>query len=127
MKMSEVKEYVLPSYRDEGKQKWDDAVSVNVGDSYALRYAVAWATVMEEQILEGKQLVDIAKQVSHDVDDEGITGFMYDCAVGILAVAWGYGEHLRRWHNIDTQIGMEGERANNDGSVLNPALLVIGE
>ncbi len=134
MKMSEVTELVLPSYWDEGRQKWDDTVFANAdengGDEYGnaiMRYAVAWATTIEEQILEGKQLRDIAKQTSRDVDDEGITGFMYGCVISILAFAWGYGEELRRWHNLDTQIGIEGERANNDGAVLNPALLVIGE
>jgi len=32
---------------------------------------------------------------------------------------------LRKWHNIKTQIGNEGEKANASGGVLNPALLNI--
>jgi hypothetical protein len=35
-------------------------------------------------------------------------------------------EELRRWHNLRTQIGDEGEKANEDGGVLNPALLRVG-
>lgn len=57
---------------------------------------------------------------------EGITGFMYGCAVSALAHFWAHGEALRRWHNLDTQIGTEGEKANESGGVLNPALLNIG-
>ena len=34
-------------------------------------------------------------------------------------------ERLRKWHNIDTQLGTEGEEANTGNGVLNPALLSI--
>jgi len=51
---------------------------------------------------------------------------MYGCAVVILSKCWEHGEALRRWHNKDTQIGDEGDRANESGGVLNPALLSIG-
>ena len=61
------------------------------------------------------------------VDDDGITVYMYGCAVSVLAKAWKHGEALRRWHNKETQIGTEGDRANESGGVLNPALLTIGE
>jgi len=33
---------------------------------------------------------------------------------------------LRRWHNKENQIGTEGDKANESGGVLNPALLSIG-
>lgn len=51
---------------------------------------------------------------------------MYGCAVGMLAKAWKHGEDLRRWHNLKTQLANEGEKANEQGGVLNPALLRIG-
>jgi hypothetical protein len=51
---------------------------------------------------------------------------MYGCAVSILAKCWQHGDQLRRWHNLKTQIRDEGERANESGGVLNPALLNIG-
>jgi hypothetical protein len=70
-------------------------------------------------------MVEHASACSQAADDEGITGFMYGCAVGCLARAWVYGEALRRWHNKDTQIGTEGDKANASGGVLNPALLNI--
>ena len=44
----------------------------------------------------------------------------------MLAQCWVHGEALRRWHNRDTQIGTEGDKANESGGVLNPALLTIG-
>jgi len=34
---------------------------------------------------------------------------MYGAAVAILSKVWKHGEELRRWHNLKTQIGDEGE------------------
>jgi hypothetical protein len=90
-------------------------------------YAKAWAELMEKEIEEGKPLTAIAKDTSHEADTEGITGFMYGCAVSTLAACWIYGEDLRLWHNLDTQIGDEGERANQSGGILNPAVLNISK
>jgi len=95
--------------------------------SGVIRYARRWAEMMEEEIEKGKILTDIAKECSHKSDDEGITGFMYGCAVQILSQTWIYGEDLRRWHNLDSQIGHEGERANETGGCLNPAILTNKE
>lgn len=110
------------------KKLWDETVAKNQ-DSYgggAIRYTEAWADLMEKLMAEGAELSDIAEKASHDADTEGITGFMYGCAVGILAQVWEHGEELRRWHNLDSQIGTEGEKANESGGTLNPALLNIG-
>lgn len=108
---------------------WDANVKANKNDGYGaccLRYAARWANLMEKRIAAGEQLTDIAEKCSHEADVEGITGFMYGCAVGSLARAWVHGEALRRWHNKETQIGTEGDRANETGGVLNPAILNIG-
>jgi hypothetical protein len=91
------------------------------------RYAEKWAELMEEEIKKGNKVMDIAKEKSHEADTEGITGFMYGCAVGILSTFWVHGESLRQWHNLDTQIGNEGEQANKSGGVLNPAIITIGK
>jgi hypothetical protein len=91
-----------------------------------VRYAETWADMMEIYIDGGEKLEDIADKTSHDADTEGITGFMYGAAVSILSQCWLHGEALRKWHNLKTQIGNEGERANESGGVLNPALLNIG-
>ncbi len=113
--------------KPEMQADWEEGLKNNQ-DPYGHRcytYAADWAHLMELHMSEGATLAECAKQTSHDADTDGITGFMYGCAVSILAACWEHGEALRRWHNVDTQIGDEGERANADGSVLNPALLCV--
>lgn len=122
---------------------WEMAKAANT-DAYGaacINYAERWANLMEVQINKAplvgtndtfdaaveRTIKAHAKQTSHDADTEGITGFMYGAAVSILSLTWKHGEALRRWHNLDTQLGTEGERANESGGVLNPALLNIGE
>ncbi len=73
----------------------------------------------------GRKLEDVAEATSREADTNGITGFMYGAAVSTLAQVWEHGEQLRRWHNLATQIGTEGEEANERGGTLNPALLNI--
>lgn len=90
-------------------------------------YAERWADMMEARMKQGEKLADIAKDTSHEANVEGITGFMYGCAVLILSQVWAHGEELRQWHNLDTQVKDEGEKANASGGVLNPACLVIEE
>lgn len=112
---------------DEKATLWKEGVAKNQ-DPYGnavYRFASEWATRMESELAKGKTLPDIARKCSSEADDECITGYMYGCAVEILAYAWKYGEELRKWHNLETQIGTEGEEANKKGTVLNPALLNI--
>ena len=90
-------------------------------------FARRWAETMEKRLDAGEKLEDIAEPTSHEADTEGITGFMYGCAVSVLSACWEHGEDLRRWHNIDTQIGSEGEKANESGGCLNPAILSVGK
>ena len=89
-------------------------------------YSESWANLMEQKMASGAKITDIAKDASHEADTDGITGFMYGCAVKGLAHFWEHGEELRRWHNLDTQIKDEGVKANESGGVLNPAILNIG-
>lgn len=107
---------------------WNKTVDANKDGGYGeaiIRYAEKWAKLMQCEIANGKSIKECADETSHLADDEGITGFMYGCAVSILAECWKHGEELRRWHNSKTQIGTEGDRANENGSVLNPACLSI--
>lgn len=90
-----------------------------------LVYAERWARLMQLEMAGGKSLEEVAEATSRESDLEGITGFMYGCAVSMLAHCWKHGERLRRWHNLKIQIGNEGEKANQSGGVLNPALLNI--
>lgn len=110
--------------------KWDEGVRVN-DDPYGgavYAYARAWADAMEGEMAAGSTIGDCADRTSHEVDRRpgfGITGFMYGAAVSLLKHAWLHGDDLNRWHNLKTQIGTEGEEANETGATLNPALLNV--
>lgn len=114
-----------PMERDEAK--WQEGVAAQKGGGYGLAiydFAEAWARLMQAEISAGKGVADCADTCSSLADKGyGITGFMYGCAVSILSACWKHGEDLRRWHNLKTQIRDEGEKANESGGVLNPALL----
>lgn len=108
---------------------WKQFVEANT-DPYgaaAIKYAEHWARLMQYEFAQGKKIADCAESTSHDADADGITGFMYGCAVSMLAKCWKHGEALRLWHNLKTQIHGEGEKANESGGVLNPALMSIGK
>ncbi len=110
------------------EQEYQDYIANN-NDPYGsgvVRYAEKWAELMEASLAMGTELKEIAETTRGEADTEGITGFMYGCAVRGLAYFWVHGEELRRWHNLDTQLHDEGEKANESGGVLNPALLNIG-
>lgn len=105
-------------------------VEKNSHDGYSkgvVDYGEKWAALMEAALDAGAKLEDIADPASTTADTDGITGFMYGCAVKALSHFWEHGEQLRRWHNLKTQLGHEGEKANESGGVLNPAILVIGD
>lgn len=107
---------------------WQKGLANNQ-DAYGARvysYAKDWAELMEKGMAEGAKLEDIADSTSHTADYDGITGFMYGAAVSVLSHVWKHGEQLRRWHNLKTQLHNEGEKANETGGVLNPAILKIG-
>lgn len=113
-------------FKDKGA--WNEWLEANQ-EGYGLavmEYTECWADLMEQALEGGAELEDIADSASHEADTDGITGFMYGCAVTMLARCWVHGERLRHWHNLKTQIRDEGERANESGEVLNPALFTIG-
>lgn len=112
-----------------GKEAEYEAYKAANSDPYGgavVTYTERWADSMEQAIAEGAELEAVAKKLSHDTDIEGITGFMYGCAASALSQFWVHGERLRKWHNLDVQLGTEGEKANESGGVLNPALINIG-
>lgn len=103
------------------ESNWKHFVEINSQDFYSkgvVDYATTWAELMEEEISQGKKLEDIAESTSHKADEEGITGFMYGCAVSVLAQMWEYGEELRKWHNHEYNYEGEG--------TVNPAILSVG-
>lgn len=125
---------VKPELADE----YAEYVKLNSSDGYSkgvVDFGERWAALMEIGISQlndrsdaalTRYFVDHASDLSGEANTEGITGYMYGAAASALAHFWIHGEPLRRWHNKDTQIGDEGEWANESGGVLNPALLTIG-
>ena len=107
-----------------GWQKFKDNNQAGYGGA-VVTYAERWARLMQVEVTNGKNLEDVAETTSSEADLEGITGFIYGCAVSTLAHCWKHGDRLRRWHNLKYQLGNEGEKANESGGVLNPALLSI--
>lgn len=87
-------------------QSWKDNNQYGYGWG-VIAYAERWARLMQVEINAGKKLEDIADTTSREADIDGITGFMHGAAVSVLATSWVHGEQLRRWHNLDTQIGNE--------------------
>lgn len=115
-----------PSFKD--LAGWNAAKEAN-SDHYGsgvIEFSSMWARLMEAHMSQGATLPECAEECSSLADTSGITGFMYGCAVGILSRVWKHGEELRVWHNKDVQLGTEGDKANESGGVLNPALLSIG-
>ena len=113
---------------EEKKEAYQDWYNKN-SDSYSRRcftYAEDWANLMESRLEQGQSIKDCAKETSHEADTDGITGFMYSAAVSILSNHWIHGEELRQWHNLEHQLGNEGQEANKKGTVLNTAVLNIG-
>jgi hypothetical protein len=110
------------------EDEYQKAVNKNK-DPYGGRihsYAREWASLMQKNMSEGRSVEDCADETSHHCDYDGITGFMYSTAVSVLSHFWGHGEELRKWHNLKNQIGNEGEKANEEGGVLNTAILSVG-
>lgn len=108
----------------QGMEEWWQTGLDNNQDFYGrgvYDFAVRWADLLEADIEAvgdaKKAIVANAKKRSREADTDGITGFMYGCAMSILSQAWEYGEILRKWHN--KEYGYEG-----DGCV-NPAILTI--
>ncbi len=77
---------------------WQKFKTVN-SDGYGgavVTYSERWARLMQVEMANGKKLADVADAASHEADLEGITGFIYGCAVSTLAACWKYGDQLRR-------------------------------
>ena len=114
---------------DEYKRLNDDSQGGPMGPGYGARiisYAEEWARVMQAEMAAGKELADVWLDTSYEAAYDGISGAMHGAAVHTLSQCWVHGEALRRLHNLKHQIGDEGERANEEGGTLNPALLRIG-
>jgi hypothetical protein len=103
-------------------------VKINADDGYSrgvVDFGERWADTMEVLIAGGQSVKDCAKDASRSADTEGITGFMYGCAVQALSHFWEHGEELRRWHNREYMDEDKAQEADKSGGVVNPAILTI--
>lgn len=107
------------------EQEYKDWYNKN-SDEYGracFTFAERWADLMETEIEKSDDIIkcfaDNADETSRKADIEGITGFMYGCAVSILSQCWEYGEYLRKRHNKEYDYDGKG--------VVNPALMRIGK
>lgn len=101
---------------------WQEAVRVNSADPYSngvTVFAERWARIMQVKLANGEKLEAIADPSVREADVDGITGFMYGCAVSLLAQTWKHGRELNRWHN--KQYGVT---EDVEGTV-NPAVLTV--
>lgn len=109
------------------EHRWLELVEKNRASYGAavMEYAASWAALMEQRMAAGESLETCADPTSDEADVDGITGFMYGCAVQVLAECWRHGEQLRRWHNKRYQPDNAGNLDDEPGAVINPALLHI--
>ncbi len=106
---------------DEARQEWQEIVNINSNKEYGecvVTYARRWAKFMQYLMNNhDKRVTEVASNASFASDIDGITGFMYGVAVGILSDYWKYGEELRKWHN--KQYGVD----ETENGVVTPALI----
>ena len=55
----------------------------------------------------------------------GLTGFMAGAVASMISQSHSRGEEFRRAWNVENQIHDEGDKANESGGILNPAILNI--
>ncbi len=80
------------------------------------------------EILDAEEDFDVHELLSRadrEIDSGGLTGFLAGCAAQAIAQVHSRGEEFRRKWNENYQIGNEGDKANESGGVLNPALLNV--
>lgn len=109
------------------QESWDKWVASNTDGYGGACVAVARnAMRLLDEGFELKEPNDTHKLICQADDQGGITGFMAGAAASMISQCHSRGDEFRRLWNRNNQIGDEGERANDSGGVLNPALLNIG-
>lgn len=108
--------FTLRNKRTGWKKMW--RINSDPYGRYVMVFADQWARIMEYRMAQGETLEACAEEASHLADTDGLSGFQYGVAVGILSRCWIHGEQLRKWHN--------GEYGVKDADgVVNPALVTL--
>ncbi len=77
----------------EAWQLWRNSNKDDYGGE-VIRYAEAWADLMEERLELGNSIENMWEDTSHEADTNGITGFMFGAAISVLLQSWIHGEEL---------------------------------
>ena len=105
---------------------WDEYVVKSQDDAYN-KCCIDVARKVMEILDEGKEFKphDIICKADHEIGVASITGFMAGCVAQMVSECHERGEEFRKQWNKDNQIKDEGDRANNSGGVINPAVISI--
>lgn len=68
---------------------------------------------------------DLVIRADNETKAGGITGFMAGAVASIVSGCHSRGDEFRRSWNGEVALGNEGERANDSGGVLNPAIMNV--
>lgn len=108
-------------------EKWEKSVEVNK-DPYGgccidvAREAMRLLDTEEYKEFDTHKLICGADD---NIKAGGITGFMAGCVASLISEVHSRGDEFRKKWNSDNQIGNEGDKANESGGVLNPAVLNV--
>lgn len=90
--------------KDYMKDDWDKVIEINSKDGYSnatVAYAIKWANLMEKEMEKWNELTkEIVSRTSYEADEEGVTGFMANCAFGLIKQFWLYREKLEGLNSI---------------------------
>ena len=109
------------------QEDWDKWVANN-SDSYGKACVDVAREVMRllDEWIGPFVAGELITKADHNIQAGGITGFMAGCVAQMVSHCHSHGEEFRRSWNRETQIGDEGDKANESGGVLNPTILHIG-
>lgn len=109
------------------KKSWNEWVEKN-DDPYG-KTCVNVARRVMEILDDGKDFDanEIICKADDDIQAGGITGFMAGCVAQMVSGCHERGEEFRRKWNKNNQINDEGDKANDSGGILNPAILTISQ
>lgn len=106
--------------KEEHEQDYAILRETNTKDFYSagvIDYLERWADMMEQEIENGSTVGEAAEQTRHIADTQGITGFMYGCAVQILCQYWEHGEQLDEWRNKEYECLGQNDPTSNTADI----------
>lgn len=113
----------MPIVDNELWQSWVDANQDPYG-KYCVNVARQVMVILDEEPDEFDCHTIICR-ADEEIETDGLTGFMAGCVAQMVSETHSRGEEFRRKWNCHCQISDEGEKANESGGVLNPAVLSL--